>query len=137
MREMCAKYNAADRSESFGATGVHHAVRVFGSMFPTNAGIPELETLFVGEFDDEASPLGAKRLGELTTVSVVPATITNAVYHATGTRIREICRSHWKSFHKGRSRTTGSAVHLPTEVPIPHRNESYCQGASAAASGNR
>jgi hypothetical protein len=88
-------------------------------MFPTNAGIPELETLFVGEFDDEASPLGAKGLGELTTVSVVPATITNAVYHATGKRIREICRSHWKSFHKGRSRTTGSAVHLPRRFLFP------------------
>jgi xanthine dehydrogenase YagR molybdenum-binding subunit len=36
----------------------------------------------------EASPLGAKGLGELTGVSVAPA-ITNAVYHATGKRIRD------------------------------------------------
>ena len=58
-------------------------------LVPTNADIPELETLFVGEFDEEASPLGAKGLGELTAVSVAPA-IANAVYHATGKRIRDL-----------------------------------------------
>ena len=56
---------------------------------PTNADVPELEVLFVGEFDQEASPLGAKGLGELTAVSVAPA-IGNAVYHATGKRIRDL-----------------------------------------------
>ncbi len=35
------------------------------------------------------SPLGAKGLGELTAVSVAPA-IANAVYHATGKRIRDL-----------------------------------------------
>jgi xanthine dehydrogenase YagR molybdenum-binding subunit len=57
-----------------------------GYLVPTNADVPELETLFVGEFDEEASPLGAKGLGELTAVSVAPA-IANAVYHATGKRV--------------------------------------------------
>ncbi|WP_154072096.1 hypothetical protein [Bradyrhizobium erythrophlei] len=51
--------------------------------------IPELDVLFVGGFDEEASPLGVKGLGELTDVSVAPA-ITNAVYHATGKRIRDL-----------------------------------------------
>ncbi|HEV3489745.1 MAG TPA: xanthine dehydrogenase family protein molybdopterin-binding subunit [Reyranella sp.] len=60
-----------------------------GYLVPTNADIPELETLFVGEFDAEASPLGAKGLGELTAVSVAPA-IANAVYHATGKRVRDL-----------------------------------------------
>jgi len=60
-----------------------------GYLVPTNADIPELETLFVGEFDEEASPLGAKGLGELTAVSVAPA-IANAVYHATGKRVRDL-----------------------------------------------
>jgi hypothetical protein len=41
------------------------------------------------EFDPEASLLGAKRLGEPTAVSVAPA-IVNAVYHATGKRIRDL-----------------------------------------------
>ena len=60
-----------------------------GYLVPTNADIPELDILFVGDFDEEASPLGAKGLGELTAVSVAPA-IANAVYHATGKRVREL-----------------------------------------------
>jgi xanthine dehydrogenase YagR molybdenum-binding subunit len=60
-----------------------------GYLVPTNADIPELDILFVGEFDEEASPLGAKGLGELTSVSVAPA-VANAVYHATGKRVRDL-----------------------------------------------
>jgi xanthine dehydrogenase YagR molybdenum-binding subunit len=56
---------------------------------PTSADIPELDVLFVGEFDADASPIGVKGLGELTSVSVAPA-IANAVYHATGRRIRHL-----------------------------------------------
>jgi xanthine dehydrogenase YagR molybdenum-binding subunit len=60
-----------------------------GYLVPSNADIPELDVLFVGEFDEEASLLGAKGLGELTAVSVAPA-IANAVYHATGKRVRDL-----------------------------------------------
>src|SRR5579864_4623312 len=60
-----------------------------GYLVPTCADIPDLDVLFVGEFDGEASPIGAKGLGELTSVSVAPA-IANAVYHATGKRVREL-----------------------------------------------
>jgi xanthine dehydrogenase YagR molybdenum-binding subunit len=60
-----------------------------GYLVPTNADIPKLDVLFVGRFDEEASPLGAKGLGELTAVSVAPA-IANAVYHATGRRVRDL-----------------------------------------------
>jgi xanthine dehydrogenase YagR molybdenum-binding subunit len=60
-----------------------------GYPVPTNADIPELDVLFVGEFDKEASPLAAKGLGELTAVSVAP-TIANAVYHATGKKARDL-----------------------------------------------
>ena len=60
-----------------------------GYLVPTNADVPELDVVFVGEFDREASLLGAKGLGELTAVSVAPA-IVNAVYHATGKRIRDL-----------------------------------------------
>jgi hypothetical protein len=42
-------------------------------LVPTNADIPHLDILFVGDFDEEASPLGAKGLGELTAASVAPA----------------------------------------------------------------
>jgi len=60
-----------------------------GYLVPTNADIPELDVIFAGEFDAEASPLGAKGIGELTAVAVAPA-IVNAVFHATGTRIRDL-----------------------------------------------
>ena len=60
-----------------------------GCLVPTNADIPELDIVFTGDFDSEASRLGAKGLGELTAVSVAPA-IANAVYHATGTRVRDL-----------------------------------------------
>jgi xanthine dehydrogenase YagR molybdenum-binding subunit len=60
-----------------------------GYLVPTSADIPELDIRFVGEFDEEASPIGAKGLGELTAVSVAPA-IANAVYHATGKRVRDL-----------------------------------------------
>jgi xanthine dehydrogenase YagR molybdenum-binding subunit len=60
-----------------------------GYLVATNADIPALDVLFVGDFDGEAGPLGTKGLGELTAVSVAPA-IANAVYHATGTRVRDL-----------------------------------------------
>src|SRR4029077_14895129 len=60
-----------------------------GYLVPTNADIPHLDVIFTGEFDAEASPLGAKGLGELTAVSVAPA-VANAVFHATGKRVRDL-----------------------------------------------
>jgi xanthine dehydrogenase YagR molybdenum-binding subunit len=60
-----------------------------GYLVATNADIPELDIVFVGDFDVEASPLGTKGLGELTAVSVAPA-IANAVFHATGKRVRDL-----------------------------------------------
>jgi xanthine dehydrogenase YagR molybdenum-binding subunit len=78
-----------EQSETDPATGRYLSRNYSGYLVPTNADIPELEVLFVGEFDQEASPLGAKGLGELTAVSVAPA-IANAVYHATGKRIRDL-----------------------------------------------
>ena len=78
-----------EQSETDPATGRFVNRNYSGYLVPTNADIPELDVLFVDGFDEEASPLGAKGLGELTAVSVAPA-ITNAVYHATGRRIRDL-----------------------------------------------
>ena len=78
-----------EQSETDPASGQFINRNYSGYLVPTNADIPELDVLFVDGFDEEASPLGAKGLGELSVVSVAPA-ITNAVYHATGTRVRDL-----------------------------------------------
>ena len=78
-----------EQSETDPASGQFINRNYSGYLVPTNADIPELDVLFVGGFDEEASPLGTKGLGELTAVSVAPA-IANAVYHATGERVRDL-----------------------------------------------
>lgn len=78
-----------EQSETDPRTGSYLHRNLSGYLVPSNADIPHLDILFCEEFDEEASPLGAKGLGELTAVSV-SAAIANAVYHATGKRIREL-----------------------------------------------
>ena len=78
-----------EQSETDPASGQFINRNFSGYLVPTNADIPDLDVLFADGFDDEASPLGAKGLGELTAVSVAPA-IANAVYHATGKRVRDL-----------------------------------------------
>ena len=56
---------------------------------PVNADIHEIETLFVEEDDKVVNPLGVKGMGELGMVGI-PAAIANAVFHATGRRVREL-----------------------------------------------
>lgn len=60
-----------------------------GYHVPVNADIGEIETIFVYEVDKIVNPIGAKGLGELGMVGI-PAAIANAVYHATGKRIRDL-----------------------------------------------
>ena len=78
-----------EQSETDPATGRYLHRNYSGYLVPTSADIPKLDVIFVGEFDEEASPIGGKGLGELTSVSVAPA-IANAVYHATGRRVRDL-----------------------------------------------
>lgn len=54
---------------------------------PVNADVHDIEVIFVDEEDDRINRLGVKGLGEIGIVGV-PAAIANAVYHATGKRIR-------------------------------------------------
>ena len=56
---------------------------------PVNADIKDIEIIFVEEDDEIVNPLGAKGVGELGMVGVASA-ISNAVYNATGKRIREL-----------------------------------------------
>ncbi|MDJ0388794.1 xanthine dehydrogenase family protein molybdopterin-binding subunit [Roseomonas sp. E05] len=58
-------------------------------LLPTNADVPSIEVISVGEPDPHASALGGKGVGELGIVGVAPA-IANAVFHATGKRVREL-----------------------------------------------
>jgi CO/xanthine dehydrogenase Mo-binding subunit len=70
-----------------------HTGRVANGTFgdylvPVNADVPDLDIVFVGG-PDAFSPTGTKGLGEVGIVGVAPA-IANAVYHATGRRLRDL-----------------------------------------------
>jgi xanthine dehydrogenase YagR molybdenum-binding subunit len=56
---------------------------------PVNADVHFVETMFVEEEDRIVNPLSVKGMGELGMVGI-PAAIANAVYHATGKRIRDL-----------------------------------------------
>jgi xanthine dehydrogenase YagR molybdenum-binding subunit len=57
---------------------------------PVNADIPSaIDVGFVEEFDQHASPIGARGIGELGATGVAAA-IANAVFDATGVRVREV-----------------------------------------------
>src|SRR4249919_968232 len=55
---------------------------------PVNADIHDIKVIFVDEPDD-SNPLGIKGIGEIGIVGVAAA-IANAVYHATGKRVRDL-----------------------------------------------
>jgi len=78
-----------ERSEMDRALGRYHSKNLAGYLVPVSADTPVLEPYFVDEIDEHASPIGAKGIGELGAVGVGPA-IANAVYHATGVRVREL-----------------------------------------------
>lgn len=72
----------------------HHFGRVMNANFgeyhvPVNADVHDIKVIFVDEPDDIINPLGVKGLGEIGLVGVAAA-IANAVYHATGKRIRDL-----------------------------------------------
>jgi xanthine dehydrogenase YagR molybdenum-binding subunit len=58
-------------------------------LVPVNADIPDVEIILVDEEDPYVNPLGIKGIGEVGNVGSAAA-VANAVYHATGIRIREL-----------------------------------------------
>ena len=56
---------------------------------PVNADVPDIDVIFVEENDSIVNPLGVKGLGEIGVVGVAAA-IANAVFHATGKRVRDL-----------------------------------------------
>ncbi len=58
-------------------------------LVPVHADVPRIEVLTLDGDDGISNPLGAKGIGELPTVGVAAA-IANAVWHATGVRVRDL-----------------------------------------------
>lgn len=56
---------------------------------PVNADVPQIEVFFVDKPDYLVDPMGTKGLGEIAIIGVAPA-IANAIFNATGKRIREL-----------------------------------------------
>jgi xanthine dehydrogenase YagR molybdenum-binding subunit len=72
----------------------HHFGRVMNANIaeyhvPVNADVHDIKVIFVDEPDDIINPLGIKGVGEIGLVGVAAA-IANAVYHATGKRVRDL-----------------------------------------------
>ncbi len=62
----------------------------FGSyQIPVNADVPAVDAIFADEFDPHASPIGARGVGEIGTIGV-GAAVANAVFNATGVRVRDL-----------------------------------------------
>ncbi|WP_262269341.1 xanthine dehydrogenase family protein molybdopterin-binding subunit [Microvirga yunnanensis] len=55
---------------------------------PVNADIHDIEVIFVSEHEEKLNPLGIKGVGEIGVVGTAAA-IGNAIFHATGKRVRE------------------------------------------------
>lgn len=77
------------------ATEIDHRVARYTNdnlaeyLIPVNADIPQIEVIFVPEADPEVNALGIKGLGTLSNVGT-DAAVCNAIYHATGVRIRDL-----------------------------------------------
>lgn len=56
---------------------------------PVNADVHDIDVIFVDEPDPEVNPLGVKGVGEIGVVGT-PAAIANAIFHATGKRVRDL-----------------------------------------------
>jgi xanthine dehydrogenase YagR molybdenum-binding subunit len=56
---------------------------------PVNADVHDIDVIFVEEPDELINPLGIKGIGEIGIVGVAAA-IANAIYHATGKRVRDL-----------------------------------------------
>ena len=56
---------------------------------PVSADVPHIETIFIDKPDPYSNPMGSKGMGEIALIGF-SAAVANAVYHATGKRIREL-----------------------------------------------
>lgn len=56
---------------------------------PVNADIPDIDIIMVDEVDEHVNEIGAKGIGEIG-ITGASGAIANAVFHATGTRVRDL-----------------------------------------------
>jgi xanthine dehydrogenase YagR molybdenum-binding subunit len=56
---------------------------------PVNADVPDIEAIFIDKPDPVINPVGSKGLGEISLIGVAAA-VANAVYNASGKRIRQL-----------------------------------------------
>jgi xanthine dehydrogenase YagR molybdenum-binding subunit len=56
---------------------------------PTNADVQDIEAIWLDEHDEHANPMGTHGIGEIGTVGAAAA-VANAVYNATGIRVRDL-----------------------------------------------
>lgn len=67
-----------------------HTAQMIGEYYvPTHADRPEFDISFIDGTDDQLDPIGVRGIGEIGTCGV-PAAIANAVFHATGKRLRDL-----------------------------------------------
>ncbi len=78
-----------ERSEMDHRLGRFLSKNLAGYLIPVNADVGELDVAFINEPDPVINPLGARGIGELGAIGV-GAAIANAVFHATGVRVREL-----------------------------------------------
>lgn len=72
-----------------GKTGLPATRNLADYHVPTNLDIPKIDVQFVGEPDFNFNPIGARGMGEIG-ITGIAAAIGNAVFHATGKRIRHL-----------------------------------------------
>jgi xanthine dehydrogenase YagR molybdenum-binding subunit len=70
-------------------TGRYMNANLENYLVPVNADIPSIDIILVDEQDPYVNPLGIKGIGEIGNVGSAAA-VANAVYHATGKRVREL-----------------------------------------------
>lgn len=71
------------------ATGLPVTRNLADYHVPVNADVISVEPFFVGEPDHEFNPMGARGVGEIG-ITGVAAAVANAVFHATGKRVRDL-----------------------------------------------
>lgn len=78
-----------ERTDTDARLGRFLSKNLSGYLVPVNADVGDIDAHFVDDFDPHASPIGARGIGELGAIGI-GAAIANAVFHATGVRVREL-----------------------------------------------